>query len=64
MTESTILSLFASGCEKKPVVTFQDVGTNEKPDELHKDYSHNLQLKDSELNKVTTELTVTQKTPF
>ncbi|XP_017308080.1 protein FAM47A [Ictalurus punctatus] len=52
IAESTILDLFASGCEKKPVLTFQAVGANEKPEELHKDYSHNLQLKDSELNKV------------
>ncbi|KAB5528482.1 hypothetical protein PHYPO_G00140680 [Pangasianodon hypophthalmus] len=54
ITESTILNLFASGCEKKPVLTFQDVGVNENPEELRKDCSHNLHLKDSELNKVYT----------
>ncbi|KAF5906627.1 protein FAM47A-like isoform X1, partial [Clarias magur] len=52
ITESTILNMFASSCEKKPVITFQDVGTNEKTEELSKDYSQNLQLKDTELNKV------------
>ncbi|GAA6097541.1 protein FAM47A isoform X1 [Tachysurus ichikawai] len=53
-TESTILNLFASGGKKEPMVTFQDVGINEKPEMMCKDYSHNLQLKDSELNKVYT----------
>ncbi|XP_058231325.1 protein FAM47E isoform X2 [Hemibagrus wyckioides] len=54
ITESTILNLFASGCEKKPGLAFQDVGTNEKPEEMPKDDSHNQELKDSELNKVYT----------
>ncbi|KAM9446222.1 protein FAM47E isoform 1-T1 [Clarias gariepinus] len=54
ITEFTILNMFASSCEKKPILTFQDVGTNEKPEELSKDYSQNLQLKDRELNKVCT----------
>ncbi|KAI5613212.1 hypothetical protein C0J50_11572 [Silurus asotus] len=55
ITETTILNLFTSGCEKKTGLKFQDVGTIEKTEKLQKkDYSYNLQLKDSELNKVYT----------
>ncbi|TSM85975.1 Protein FAM47E [Bagarius yarrelli] len=54
ITESTILNLFASGSEKNPVLTFQDFGTDEQPEEMCGDHSPNLQLKDSVLNKAYT----------
>ncbi|KAL7836683.1 hypothetical protein AOLI_G00279670 [Acnodon oligacanthus] len=61
LTESTILSLFFSGYEKKPALMFpvQVLGPNQIPEELQttveclcKDYSRSPQLK--ELNKVCT----------
>ncbi|KAL7839739.1 hypothetical protein SRHO_G00263970 [Serrasalmus rhombeus] len=64
LTESTILSLFFNGYEKKPALMFpiQVLGPNQIPEELHttieyatcEDYSHSAQLKVCTPNVKTT----------